>query len=83
MRGFVCLWVQLTGTGAPDLDSSFLIGISNENIEWSGAFGNNVCIVSALPVSRCIGNVVFGKLGEELERERGQSGICSTWCYRD
>lgn len=65
----------------PHPNSSFLEGINNQCKGWVAAFGDKVCITSALSVSWCVGTVVIGKPGEELERDRGQSGIYSNCCY--
>lgn len=74
----VRLWVRRTGTGESDLDGSFLAGMVKQLIGWGGAYGDKFCFASALSVSRCVCAMVAGEPEEELERERGQFGICSS-----
>lgn len=69
----VCFSVERTGTGAPDLDSKFLVRIGNQRIGRDGAFGDKVCIAFTLSVSRRIGTVNIGEPEEEPVREKWRS----------
>lgn len=55
-----------------DLDSFRLASIGNQSIVWGGAFGDECWIISAIPVSRCIGALVIGGSEEQPKRERGK-----------
>lgn len=50
----VWLWVKLTGTGVPNLDSIFPAGIGNQRIGRGEGFDDKVCIAPTLFVSRCV-----------------------------
>lgn len=69
-RSLVCLWFIWTGTGAPGLASVFLAGT---NINQGGAVGDEICVLPAPSVSRCIDNVVTGDPGAEPKRDRGST----------
>lgn len=51
----VCLWVEWTGTGEPNLDKSFLAGISCLGIGYGGTVGDKVCVAPEVSVGQCIG----------------------------
>lgn len=64
-------WVKRIVTGAPDPDNSFLAGKGSWLIERDGAFGEKVCIASALSVGWCLGTAVVGKPGKKPEGREG------------
>lgn len=39
--------------------SSFPVEIENQDIGWSGAFGDKICLESTFSVNRCIDTVVM------------------------
>lgn len=59
LSGSRCLWVEQTGTGAQDLDSSYRVSLGNEPIGWTGTFGDEICTDSAISVCQCTGTVVI------------------------
>lgn len=75
--GLVWPWVEVTHTGAPDLDSTFLPRIGNQRMEWGETFVGQACVSSEFAVSQCIGAAVVGEPGGQPKGERWQTEICS------